>query len=134
MADTDPKSEDRAIDALMAAAFRLSGSNEPLTEKESEKLAANPPRLSPEDEAAIESLGTDFVHRLLHKAQTEKSIVGQEPVALDREIEEAYASMNRGKHDDSLSEQTRHEIERKRRELLGEEEPEDEDQNGSQRD
>lgn len=134
MADTDPKSEDRAIDALMAAAFRLSRSDEPLTEKESEKLAANPPQLSPEDEAAIESLGPDFVHRLLHKAQTEKSIVGQEPVVLGREIEEAYAAMNRGKHDDSLSEQTRREIERKRRELLGEEEPEDEDQNGPQRD
>ena len=127
MADTDPKSDDRAIDALMAAAFRLSGSDEPLTEKESKKLAKNPPRLSPEDEAAIESLGPDFVHRILHEAQTEKSVVGQEPVGLDREIEEAYAAMNRGKHDDSLSEQTRLEIERKRRELLGEEELKDED-------
>ena len=130
MADTDPKSEDRAIDALMAAAFRISRPDELLSEEEAEKLAARPPRLSQEDEEAISSLGPDFVHNLLQKAQAEKPVNKREQGILDREIEEAYAAMNRGKHDDSLSEQTRREIEKKRRELLGKEEPEDENQNG----
>lgn len=134
MADSEPKHEDRAIDALMAAAFRISRSDKPLSKEEAEKLAANPPRLCKEDEEAISSLGPDFVHNLLQKAQTEKPVPEKEPGILDREIEEAYAAMNRGKHDDSLSEQTRREIERKRRELLGEEEPEDESQDGSRRD
>lgn len=127
MVNGERKSDERALDALMAAAFRISGSDEPMSEKEAQRLAANPPRLSPEDEAAIASLGTDFVDRLSQRVETEKHNVEEDRGTLDQEIEEAYAAMNRGKGADELSEQTRREIEKKRRELLGEEESEDEE-------
>jgi hypothetical protein len=115
------KSEERALDALMAAAFCACGSDEPLTEEEAEKLAAHPPRLSDEDEAAIASLGPDLVERLLEQSKTKTHKYTEEQTIIEKEIEEAYIAMNRQLGDKDLSDETRREIERKRRELLGEE-------------
>jgi hypothetical protein len=115
------KSEERALDALMTAAFRACSPDEPLTEDEAEKLAAHPPRLSDEDEAAIASLGPDLVERLLEQSKTKTHRYTEEQTTIEREIEEAYIAMNRQLGDKDLSDETRREIERKRRELLGEE-------------
>jgi len=111
------ESENNALDALMAAAFRLPVIDETSDEKEAIKLAANTPKLSDEDEAAIASLDTDFIKHLLDK---EKGQGARKIADLSHEISEAYAAMNRGNSDEKLSEQTRQEIERKRKELLGE--------------
>jgi len=131
---TDNKSEDKAIDALMAAAFRLSGSDRPMTEKEAKELAANPPKLSPEDEEMMASMGADFVDRILQQCNSDKVESMDTRFTLDSEIRDAYMAMNRGNKDDDLSEETKREIERKRRELLGEDESEEDIQNGSQPD
>jgi hypothetical protein len=115
------KSEERALDALMTAAFRACSPGEPLTKEEAEKLAAHPPRLSDEDEAAIASLGSDLVEKLLEQSKTRTHKYTEEQTNIEKEIEEAYIAMNRQLGDKDLSDETRREIERKRRELLGEE-------------
>jgi hypothetical protein len=117
------KSEDRAIDALMAAAFRIRISGDIISDKEAEKLVAHPPRLSDEDEAAIASLGPDLVKKLLEQSvvDTHKHLKGQE--SIEKKIEEAYIAMNRQLGDKDLSDETCREIERKRQELLGGKDP-----------
>jgi len=125
------KSEERALDALMAAAFRTCGSDEPLTEEEAEKLAAQPPKLSNEDEAAIASFGIDLVDRLLEQSKAETRKYTEEHITIEKEIEEAYFAMNRQLGDKDLSGETRREIERKRQELLGEKDPKGEYRGGT---
>jgi len=125
------KSEERAIDALMAAAFRVCNSDETVSEKEAERLAAHPPRLSEEDEAAIESLGSDFVKKLLERSDTEIPHDIEKRIIMEKEIEEAYAAMNRQLGDKDLSDETRREIERKRRELLGGEDSKEGERGGT---
>lgn len=123
---SDQDKEEKALDALMAAAFRLGGRDEPVTEEEAERLVRNPPELSSEDKAAIDSLEPDFVEHLLKQSGSgEPAPPGAEPV-LDEELEDALAAMHRGKEGEELSDEARREIERKRRELLGEPEPETE--------
>jgi hypothetical protein len=115
----EKESENRALDALLAAAFRLPLTDETTSEDEAEKIAVNPPELSPEDEKAISTLGPNFVKELPERAARprERRIESN----FENEIKEAYAAMNRGNIDENLSEKTRQEIERKRRELLGNE-------------
>lgn len=115
MNKNDSNAEDRALDALMVAAFLLSSDDETTDVEKAEHLAAIPPHLSKEDEAVIESLGDDFVKNVIcrKKRKNERS---QERISED--IKEALAAMNRGKTEEDLSEKTRKEIERKRRELL----------------
>lgn len=55
--------EGRALDALMAIAFREM--ELPLNEVAAQRLAENPPALSPEDEEVLEAMGHDYVDRLL---------------------------------------------------------------------
>jgi hypothetical protein len=116
--------EERALDALMAAAFRPEDVERPVSEEEARRILENPPALSPEDEQVLAAMGPDFVEKLLKSA--EAGCPGAEGAheALDAEIEEAYAAMNRGREGSELDEKAREEIERKRRELLGEPEPE----------
>jgi hypothetical protein len=130
---SDQDREDRALDALMAAAFRLADGGKPMTEAEAKRFARNPPELPPEDEAALRSLRDDFVDRLIKQrgpATLPAPCAGQVP---DEEIEQAYAAMHRGKEGDELSDEARREIERKRRELLGEPEskPDEECKDGA---
>ena len=119
MEDYNSKREDEALDDLMAAAFRIKTTDERTDCEEALNLARTKPKFSPDDEAAIESLGPEFVERLLGEGRLEFSEKA-EANDWNREIEDAYAAMNRGNAGDNLSDQTRQEIERKRRELLGE--------------
>lgn len=118
--------EDRALDALMAAAFRAEEPDKEVTLGEAKKLTEDTSALSPEDEAAFASLGPDFVQRLLSQQGFKEPTPGEEHEALDEKMEEACAMMNRGRKGDEVSEETLREIERKRRELLGEPESETE--------
>lgn len=122
MADNDQTRENRALDALMAAAFRISSGELVPTEEEAEELVSNPPRLSPEDEEAISSIEPGSVDHVSKKGSTPASGDQSRAVEVNHDIEEAYAAMNRGGEDSGLSEETLREIARKRRELLGEEE------------
>ena len=104
-----------------------------LTEGMSAKTAISHLRkLSPEDEEMIASMGPDFVDRILQHCESDKVKSMGTRFTLDSEIRDAYMAMNRGNKDDDLSEETKREIERKRRELLGEDESEEDIQNGSQ--
>lgn len=130
MKDFDSKRENEALDALMAAAFRISTPDETTNCEEAQNLAISKPKLSPDDEAAIKSLGPNFVERLLIEGTLELSR-NKGVNNWDREIEDAYAAMNRGNADESLSDQTRQEIERKRQELLGEDYKKEDGADGS---
>jgi len=116
--------EERALDALMAAAFRAEDIERPLSDEEARRIMENPPALSPEDEQVLAAMGPDFVDKLLKSAGAGSRDVGEAHEVVDAEIEEAYAAMNRGREGGELDEKARKEIERKRRELLGEPEPE----------
>jgi len=127
--------EERALDALMAAAFRAEDLERPLSDEEARRIMENPPALSPEDEQVVAAMGSHFVDDLLKSAEAGSRDAGEAHEVLDAEIEEAYAAMNRGREGGELDEKAREEIERKRRELLGEPEPEacpdEESQDGS---
>lgn len=130
MEDSNSKRENEALDALMAAAFRMSTPDERTDCEEAMKLAGAKPKLSPDDEAAIKSLGPDFVDKLLIEG-ARKLPKEEGATNWDREIEDAYVAMNRGNVDESLSDQTRQEIERKRQELLGEDYKKEDGADGS---
>lgn len=116
--------EERALDALMAAAFRAEDPERRVNEEEARRIVENPPALSPEDEEVVTAMGSDFVQKLLGSAEAGRQDAAGLGEALDAEIEEAYAAMNRGRKGEDLDEKALEEIERKRRELLGEPEPE----------
>jgi hypothetical protein len=130
MENSNSKRENEALDALMAAAFRMSTPDEKTDGEEAMKLAGAKPKFCPDDEAAIKSLGPDFVEKLLVDGARKLPEKGG-ATSGDREIEDAYAAMNRGNVDESLSDQTRQEIERKRQELLGENYKEKDEADGS---
>ena len=132
MEDRNSKHENEALDALMAAAFRMPTPDETTDCEEALNFAKTEPHLSPDDEAAIQSLGVDFVEELLVEGARKLSSKDGES-NWDREIEDAYAAMNRGNVDESLSDQTRQEIEKKRRELLGEDHEKKDRTDGSER-
>jgi len=130
MEKSDSKRENEALDALMAAAFRMSTPDERTDCEEATKFARAKPKFSPDDEAAIKSLGPDFVEKLLVEGTWR--VPGEAgATSEDREIEDAYAAMNRGSGDESMSDQTRQEIERKRKELLGEDYKKEDEADGS---
>ena len=130
MEDCNSKRENEALDALMVAAFRMSTPDERTDCEEALNLVRAKPKLSPDDEAAIKSLGPDFVEKLLIEGA--RKLSREEGASnWDREIEDAYAAMNRGNADESLSDQTRQEIERKRQELLGEDYKKEDGADGS---
>ena len=112
--------EERALDALMAAAFRVEDVERPVSEEEARRMAESQPALSPEDEQVVAAMGPDFVDRLLESAEDRNPGIEKLGKSLDVEIKEAYAAMNRGREGNDLDEKAREEIERKRRELLGE--------------
>ena len=130
MEKSNSKRENEALDALMAAAFRMSTPDERTDCEEAMKLAEAKPKFSPDDEAAIKSLGQDFVGKLI--IEGDRKLPKEEgATSLDREIEDAYAAMNRGSGDESMSDQTSQEIERKRQELLGEDYKKEDEADGS---
>jgi hypothetical protein len=123
MENDNIKSEEKALDALMFAAFNVYGSDEAITEKKADKMVAHPTRLSAEDEEAMKSLGPDFAGKLIERSNATTPHYTERQPIMEKEIEEAYAAMNRKLGDKDLSDKTRLEIERKRRELLGREDP-----------
>ena len=117
--NNDQEREDRALEALLAAAFRIDA-DRPIDEQEAAELMKNPPCLSKEDQAETDSWGDDLVDRLLTQGKIVSERGEAQEGTLDPAISQAYMAMHRGKEGEELSEEAKEEIERKRRELLGE--------------
>ncbi len=110
---TDPSREDRALDALIAAAFR----QEPCEDLTLEELRRLESALSDEDKAALAGLGDDLAERIAAGLWTPRSRPGGEDVGAGSCAEELAGSMHRGDEGGDLTDAAREEMERKLREL-----------------
>ena len=111
--------EARAIDALIAAAFRM-GASDPVTPEEAERFVEESSNLSVEDRNLIKSCGDDFVDNLLCNLSSSEASYTTGERNIDPEIENALAAMHRKKKNKEMSEETLRKLDKKRRELLGE--------------
>ena len=119
--------EERALEAMLAAAFRLDFPEE-ISDEQAEKFFQQPARLSQEDKEAINSWGADFIDKLI-KGQKTTSDKHQQDVAVNEELEQAISAMNRGENGNDLNEETRRKIDEERKKALEEEEKKDNEQN-----
>jgi hypothetical protein len=101
--------EVRALDALIAGTMLPEIKCENLSKDEVDALLARKPEPLPEDMAALEKLGSPFGVKPTKPEQDE----------IDAATTEMAMAMNRKNSTDMLSQQTRAELERKARELLG---------------
>ena len=117
---------ERALEALLAAAFRLDFPEE-LSDEQAEKYFQKPAKLSKEDKEAVRSWGTDFIEKLIEGQKT----ISNEPQKdniFNEELEQEYIAMNRDKDGNDLDEETRRKIDEERKKALEEEEKKDNDQ------
>ena len=98
--------EERALDALFVSQLRWNDA-----EKINEECL---PRLTDEDIAALDSLGSDFIQRLLAGAVT-SSETHDRPEDSEYVEEEMLAGMNRA---ENIDDETAKELEQKRREII----------------
>lgn len=119
--------DERALEALLVAAFRLDFPGE-ISDEEAEKFFQQPALLSSEDKAACESWGTEFIGKLI-KGQKTSSEKRQQDISVDQQLEQEYFVMNRDKNGNGLDKETRRKIDEERKKTLEEEEDKDKDQN-----
>ena len=119
--------DERALEALLAAAFRLDFPEE-ISGEQAEKFFQQPVRLSKEDKEEIDSWGTDFIDKLIegHKTTSKKT---QQDIIVNEELEQEYIAMNRDKDGNGLDEETRRKIDEERKKALEEEEKKNDNQN-----
>jgi len=107
--------EDRAVDALVAAALRQAEFNEP-TDEEIQKFLANVPPVSPEGKTALDALRPDIVQRIT-QASSRHLPSARAPQA-EEELSPLYMAMNRKNASDEMDARTKEELEKKRKEAL----------------
>jgi hypothetical protein len=107
--------EDRAVDALIAAALRQAEFNEP-TDEEIQRFLANVPPLSPAGKAALNASGTDIVQRITRASASRPNTGRVAPV--EEDVSPLYMAMNRKNASDEMDASTKEELEKKRREAL----------------
>ncbi len=112
---SQPDREDRAIDALIAAALRHGELNAP-TDEEIQKFLANVPPVSPEGKAALDALGPDIVRRIT-QASSRPSPSARAAQA-EEELSPLYMAMNRKNASGEMDARTKEELEKKRKEAL----------------
>lgn len=110
---TDPSREDRALDALIAAAFR----QEPCEDVPLEELRRLESALSDEDKSALAYLGDDLTEKIAAGLWTPRSRPGVDDAGAASCAEELAGSMHRGDEGGDLTDAAREEMERKLREL-----------------
>lgn len=115
--------EERALEALLAAAFRLDFPEE-LSDEQMEKFFQQTVRLSEEDKEAINLWGKDFIDKLIEGRKT-TSDKHQQEIVVNKELEQAISAMNRGENGNDLNEETRRKIDEERKKALEEEEKKD---------
>jgi hypothetical protein len=119
--------DERALEALLAAAFRLDFP-EKLSDEQAEKFFQQPAHLSKEDKEAIASWGTDLIEKLIEGQKTTSDKHPQD-IIVNEELEQESFAMNRDKDGNDLDEETRRKIEEERKKALEEEENKDNRQN-----
>jgi len=118
-ANNNINKDERALEALLAAAFRLDFQEE-ISDEEAEKLFKQPAQLSREDKEAIKSWGTDFIEKLIEGQKT-TSGEQQQDIMINKELEQESYAMNRDKDGNDLDEETRRKIDEERKKALEEE-------------
>ncbi len=119
--------DEKALEALLAAAFRLDFPKE-LSDEQAEKFFQQPAQLSKEDKEAINSWGTDFIDKLIEGQKT-TSDKHQQDITVNEELVQESFAMNRDKNGDGLDEETHRKIDEERKKALEEEENKDNNQN-----
>ena len=119
--------DERALEALLAAAFRLDFPEKP-SDEQVEKFFQQSARLSPEDKKACNSWGIDFIEKLID-GQKITSNKHQQDIVVNEELALEYSAMGRDKDGNGLDEETRRKIDEERKKALEEEENKDNDQN-----
>lgn len=112
--------DEKALEALLAAAFRLDFPEE-LSDEQAEKFFQQPARLSKEDKEAINSWGTDFIDKLIEGQKT-TSDKHQKDITVKEELVQESFAMNRDKNGEGLDEETYRKIDEERKKALEEEE------------
>ena len=112
--------DEKALEALLAAAFRLDFPEE-LSDEQAEKFFQQPARLSKEDKEAINSWGTNFIGKLIEGQKTTSDKHQQDITVKEELVQESFA-MNRDKNGDGLDEETHRKIDEERKKALEEEE------------
>ena len=112
--------DEKALEALLAAAFRLDFPEE-LSDEQAEKFFQQPARLSKEDKEAINSWGTDFIDKLIEGQKTTSDKHQQDITVKEELVQESFA-MNRDKNGEGLDEETYRKIDEERKKALEEEE------------
>lgn len=112
--------DERALEALLAAAFRLDFPEE-ISDEQAQKFFQKPARLSKEDKEAINAWGTDFIEKLIEGQKT-TSDKPQQDIIVNEELEQEYIAMNRDKDGNGLDEETRRKIDEERKKAIEEEE------------
>lgn len=125
--ENDINKDERALEALLAAAFHLDYPEE-ISDEQAEKLFQQPTRLSREDKEAIDSWGTDFIEDLVEGQKTVSDRF-QQNIEINQELEQEYYAMNRDKDSNDLDEETRRKIDEERRKALEEENNKNNDSN-----
>lgn len=121
MSDTNDNTNknERALEALLAAAFRLNLPEE-ISNEQAEKFFQQPSGVSQEDREAINSWGTDFIENLLENQRPISNDHSQD-IHVNEELKKEYFAMNRDKDGSDLDDEVRREIEKKRKDILDEE-------------
>ena len=119
--------DEKALEALLAAAFRLDFPEE-LSDEQADKFFQQPTRLSKEDKEVVNSWGTDFIDKLI-KGKKTTSDKNQQDININKELEREYIAMNRDKDGNGLDEETYRKIDEERKKALEEEEEKNDDQN-----
>lgn len=112
------KNDERGLDALLAAAFRLEYSDE-LTDEQVERILKLPIKLSKESEATLAKLDDDYVMNVLNDVSM-KSDDTQDEIAIDAELEQDLYAMNRDADSKDIDEETRRKIEEARNKAIEE--------------
>lgn len=119
--------DERALEALLAAAFRL-GFPEEISDEKAEKFFQQPAQLSKEDKEVINSLGTDFIDKLI-EGQKNTLDKHHQDITVNEELAQESFAMNRDKNGDGLDEETHRKIDEERKKAIEEEENKDKNQN-----
>lgn len=119
--------EERALDALLTAAFKLDFP-EVISDEAAEIFFQSPARLSPEDKALCESWGDEFIAKIIEGKNVD-SIEEHQQSSVDEGLKQELYAMNRDKDGNGLDEETRRKIDEERKKALDEEESKDKDQN-----
>lgn len=124
--DGNINNDEKALEALLAAAFRLDFPEE-LTEEQAEKFLKQPALLSQEDKVACNSWGTDFIEKLIQEEKI-SSKTSQDDIEANEELRQELFAMNRDKDGNDVDEEAHHKIEEERKKALEKEDKEQDDE------